>query len=495
MFTLGLYSCVLTLAGLVSWAFARSQRLPLPPGPRGKFWSGHEEILPWNHPWKEFAAWSKTFGPLIYLYAYGRDILIVNDASTTMDLLETKSAFYARRPTWSMVALTGRKDNIAFMDYNERQRKARAILQGALNPRGQKSWGPVLEEETTSLMLQMAQSPELFKQHIRRYLGSFITRFTYGRKVDDFELKLGDEISIHTQQALRPGRWLTDSAPLLLYLPEWFPGMAFKRWARDARSKFIEYTTQPFQQARTSVLDGTETRGMVPDALSDIIAGTSKYKEEELVSAASSIHTAAIETTYAMLMNFLILIMTHQDVQEKAYQEIISVTESTRQPLLSDMTAMPYIDAIIREVHRFNPVTPVIPRSPIKTDSYEGYRIPQDTWVMFNIWAITHDASIYQDPHQFVPERHLPLGHEGSAKDPRDFTFGFGKRICPGLNLANPQIFLFVSQLLATFEVRPPLKADGSEEEVVIEYSSSFVSLPLPFKCRLIPRSGNAILY
>jgi hypothetical protein len=84
--------------------------------------------------------------------------------------------------------------------------------------------------------------------------------------------------------------------------------MAFKRWARDARSKFIEYTAQPFQQARTSVvrlcvtsyliynehhtkLDGTEARGMVPDALSDIIAGTSKYKEEELVSAASSIHT------------------------------------------------------------------------------------------------------------------------------------------------------------------------------------------------------------
>ncbi|KAG1854620.1 hypothetical protein F4604DRAFT_1262663 [Suillus subluteus] len=77
--------------------------------------------LPWDHPWKEFAAWSKTFGPLIYLYAFGRDILIVNEASATIDLLETKSALYARRPTWSMVALTGRKDNIAFMDYNERQ--------------------------------------------------------------------------------------------------------------------------------------------------------------------------------------------------------------------------------------------------------------------------------------------------------------------------------------------------------------------------------------
>ncbi|KAG2141132.1 cytochrome P450 [Suillus bovinus] len=494
MFALGICSCFCALA-LASWAVARSRRLPLPPGPPRKFWFGNEEILPWVHPWKEFVIWSKTFGPLIYLYAFGRDILIVNEASAATDLLETKSTLYARRPTRSMVALTGRKDNIAFMDHNERQKKARTLLQGAFNPRAQKSWGPVLEEETTNLMLQMAQSPELFKQHIRRYLGSFITRFTYGTKVDDVALKLGDEISVHTQQALRPGRWLADTIPLVLYLPDWFPGMAFKGWARDARTKFIEYTARPFQEARSSVLNGTETRGMVPDALSDIITGASKYKEEELVSAASSIYTAAIETTYAVFMDFLILMMAHQDVQQRAYREITSVTESTRQPLLSDMTALPYIDAVIREVHRFNPVTPMIPRSPVQTDSYKGYRIPQDTWVMFNIWAMTHDANIYPDPHKFLPERHLPLGHESSAKDPRDFTFGFGKRICPGLSLANAQIFLFVVQFLATFEIRPPLGDDGNEEEVVMEYTSSFVSLPLPFKCRLIPRSGNAILY
>ncbi|OJA12830.1 hypothetical protein AZE42_04244 [Rhizopogon vesiculosus] len=416
------------------------------------------------------------FCPLVYLYAFGRDILIVNEASVATDLLENKAVLYARRPTWSMVTLTGRQDNIAFMDYNNRQRKARALLQGALNPKAQKQWGPLLEEETTHLILQILQSPESFKQHIRRYLGTFITRFAYGTtKVEDSVLTLGDEISMHTQQALRPGRWVADTAPLVLYLPDWFPGMSFKRWARHARTKFREYTGRPFRRARDSILDGAETQGMVPDTLRDIIAGTSKYKEEELVSAASSIYTAAVETTYAVLMNFLLLIMAHKDVQAKAYQEITSVTESTRQPRLSDMTAMPYIDAIIREVHRFNPVTPVIPRSPVRTDSYRGYRIPQDTWVMFNIWAMTHDTNIYKDPHLFIPERHLPLEHKDSAKDPRDFTFGFGKRICPGLNLANAQIFLFVTQLLATFEIRPPLTADGNEEEVDINYSSTFV--------------------
>ncbi|OAX34010.1 cytochrome P450, partial [Rhizopogon vinicolor AM-OR11-026] len=335
MFTLSQFcACSFTLV-LASWAFARSRRLPLPPGPQSSVWFGNEKELPWNQPWKEYASWSKTFGmsmisfslscPLVYLYAFGRDILIVNEASVTTDLLENKAVLYARRPTWSMVALTGRQENIAFMDYNNRQRKARALLQGALNPKAQKQWGPLLEEETTNLILQIVQSPESFKQHIRRYLGTFITRFTYGTtKVEDSVLTLGDEISMHTQQALRPGRWVADTVPLVLYLPDWFPGMSFKRWARHAKTKFREYTGRPFQRARDSVLDGAETQGMVPDTLRDIIAGTSKYKEEELVSAASSIYTAAVETTYAVLMNFLLLIMAHKDVQTKAYQEITS---------------------------------------------------------------------------------------------------------------------------------------------------------------------------
>ncbi|OAX40252.1 hypothetical protein K503DRAFT_768761 [Rhizopogon vinicolor AM-OR11-026] len=64
---------------------------------------------------------------------------------------------------------------------------------------------------------------------------------------------------------------------------------------------------------------------------------------------------------------------------------------------------------------------------------------------------MTHDTNIYKDPHLFIPQRHLPLEHKDSAKA-QDFTFGFGKRICLGLHLANAQI-LFVTQL--SLELNP----------------------------------------
>lgn len=46
-----------------------------------------------------------------------------------------------------------------------------------------------------------------------RYLASFITRFTYGIEVDEEYMRLADVLSQHTQQALRPGRWIVDSIP------------------------------------------------------------------------------------------------------------------------------------------------------------------------------------------------------------------------------------------------------------------------------------------
>lgn len=41
--------------------------------------------------------------------------------------------------------------------------------------------------------------------------------------------------------------------------------------------------------------------------------------------------------------------------------------------------------------------------------------------------AMTHNPEMYPEPDKFLPERHLE-GHKESYRDPRDFTFGSGKR-------------------------------------------------------------------
>lgn len=467
----------------------RARRLP--PGPPRSFFFGNEKQLPWQEPWKVFAQWSKTYGPLIYLYAFGRDVIIVNDAKVASDFLENHALLYTRRPTWSMARLTGRQDNIAFMDYTERQRKGRSLLQAALGPRTQKDWGPVLEDESVKMMHNMIRSPETYKQNLKRFLASFITRFTYGIEADDSYVAKADELSVHTLQALRPGRWLADIIPPIVYLPEWLPGMGFKRWARMAKTKFEEFTRVPYKNAREAVLNGTATSSMVTNNLQDIFDGKSKIGEDSVISAASSIYTASTDTSGAMLSSFLLLMTVHRDIQDKAHDEIMRVVGGSRLPMLKDQSSLPYVNSIMKEIHRWNPVTPMLPRSPVQDHIYNGQLIPENTWGMFNIWAMTHDESTYTRTDAFDPDRFMPTDGKEPERDPRDFTFGWGKRICPGLNLANAQVFLFMSQILSVFQILPPLDADGKECVPPLEYMSLFVSVPKPFTCRLVPRDND----
>lgn len=245
-------------------------------------------------------------GPLIYLYAYGRDIIIINSAKAADELLNKRGVTYARRPTWSMVALTGRHNNIAFMDNTERQRKSRAIMQAALNPMNQKIWGPVLEDESEKLMYEILKAPEGYKIHIKRFVRLFfvsssafvIVTVTVRRAVSYVDTSRASSLdsltelrwtiiicalqkcflSILSKRSDRDaGLWtlfprvchwipyaslivptlicvLLAAAYLVIYLPEWLPGMGFKRWARNAREMFLKFTSEPYAKARASVV-------------------------------------------------------------------------------------------------------------------------------------------------------------------------------------------------------------------------------------------------
>ena len=67
---------------------------------------------------------------------------------------------------------------------------------------------------------------------------------------------------------------------------------------------------------------------------------------------------------------------------------------------------------------------------------------------------IANDPEIYDDPGAFRPERFL--GAQGTSMlDPHAFVFGFGRRKCPGVVLADATIYAFMSAALATLSFAP----------------------------------------
>lgn len=73
--------------------------------------------------------------------------------------------------------------------------------------------------------------------------------------------------------------------------------------------------------------------------------------------------------------------------------------------------------------------------------------------------------------------------------DPAEVSFGFGRRVCPGRQIADASLFLTISNTLAVFDVKKPLGKDGKEIEPPQDFTPGIISHPIPYKCRIIPRT------
>lgn len=166
----------------------------------------------------------------------------------------------------------------------------------------------------------------------------------------------------------------------------------------------------------------------------------------------------------ATLHVFILVMTTHRTMQLKIQEEIDQITGGKRLPELSDLESMPYVRCVILEVLRWEPVTPLgIPHLCDEEDEYNGYTIPKDSIVFGNVWAINRDETVYSNPDSFIPERFL------DPTIPEPVSFGFGRRSCPGIHFAKSSLFINITTMLATFDIRPGRNAEGQEILPVVE--------------------------
>ena len=107
------------------------------------------------------------------------------------------------------------------------------------------------------------------------------------------------------------------------------------------------------------------------------------------------------------------------------------------------------------------------------------------------------DPARYPEPRRFNPDRymddHLSSYDSANAADVahRDhFTFGAGRRICPGMHIAERSLFIAISRMLWLFDFQPALDAQGNEVLPDVErLEGGTVSRPVEYRARITPRS------
>jgi cytochrome P450 len=163
-------------------------------------------------------------------------------------------------------------------------------------------------------------------------------------------------------------------------------------------------------------------------------------------------------------------------VQRRAQAEIDAVVGRDRLPTFAHTPRLPYVRAIIREVLRWRPAIPFsIPHAATNEDWYEGMYIPKGTICISNIWHCNHDRAVFgDDVDEFRPERHLDE-HEELLPGPIEtnqaghVTFGSGRRICVGKDLANESLFIATVRILWALNLERPQDENGGKGPLDIE--------------------------
>lgn len=88
----------------------------------------------------------------------------------------------------------------------------------------------------------------------------------------------------------------------------------------------------------------------------------------------------------------------------------------------------------------------------------------------------------------FRPERFLETPTHKAEVDPRNFIFGYGRRICPGRYVADNALFITIAQTLAVFNIEKFVE-NGKVVEPEVKFESGVISHPLPYRVWIKSRS------
>ncbi|KAL4264901.1 cytochrome P450 family protein [Pleurotus pulmonarius] len=494
---------LITLAlflGFAGWNRRRTTRLPLPPGPKGYPIIGNLFDIPFEQQWISYLKWCKEYNSdIIYLRIFGTQIIVLNSHKAANDLLSARSLLYSDRPVSTMVTeLLGWGRMASTMPYGPAWRTSRRAIWQEFNPNNLSNHRPKQLWHAHDLIRRLLATPDDFLHHIDYTLAASVVALTYGINVKpehDPTIERGEKALRQLQKAAIAGTYLVDLIPILKHIPSWMPGAGFKAYAEQALPDTIAMIDTPYNEGCTLIQEGNGRESLLSRSLARV--ADSNHDDgptaEIIKDVAAQVYVGGAETSHATLSTFVAAMVLFPEVQKRGQEELDKLA-SSRLPTFEDLPCMPYVQAIMLEVLRWQSVLPLgLAHRLTMDDEYNGYYIPKGSVVFANIWAMLRDEEYHPDPDIFRPERFLKDGKINYKLTDPIPNFGFGRRICPGRFFAMDSLWISIASILATFNIEKAKDEQGRDIEPDIRWIPGFSRQLLPFKCSITARSAEAV--
>ncbi|XP_071932550.1 cytochrome P450 76T24-like [Coffea arabica] len=448
---------------LVIWAFihvitsnlrSRKSAARLPPGPYSFPIIGNLHQLG-EKPHQSFAKLSKTYGPLMFLKLGSKATILVSSADVAREVLQRYDQLFSSRaaPTAAQ-ALDHHKISMVWLPVLSQWRNIRKMCKENIfaTPRLDASQG--LRQEKLRELCEYLHKSSVSRKAVNVGDAAFTTSLNLMSRTlfsKDFA-----NYDSNSSQELREVAWgvmknvgasnLSDYFPVLQRIDPQGIMRDTKFYFQRLFDIFDDIIDERLQVRGTSE---AKQKDLLEALLDHSIKNESEFNRNDLKHLLLDLFVAGIDTTSATVEWAMTELLRSPDKIAKARAELKEVIGEKEGVQESDISRLPYLQAVIKETFRLHPPAPLlVPHKADEDVEINGFIVPKDIQVLVNVWASGRDPTMWSDPENFEPERFLGSDIDVRGQHFELIPFGAGRRICPGLPLAYRMVHLMLASLI-----------------------------------------------
>jgi cytochrome P450 len=170
--------------------------------------------------------------------------------------------------------------------------------------------------------------------------------------------------------------------------------------------------------------------------------------DEAIAGQLPSLFAAASEASQSALTFALLLVSLHPNTAEELYDELRGRQDGAP-PSLEEASALPSLDAVVKESMRILPPVPLQIRVAQADAAIAGQAVPRGTRVMLNTFLVNRMPDLYPDGDSFRPERWRSIT-PGAYEFP---VFSAGPHACPGYWFGLASVKIALAAILTRYRI------------------------------------------
>ncbi|XVE50824.1 hypothetical protein DITRI_Ditri01bG0194600 [Diplodiscus trichospermus] len=414
-------------------------------------------------PHRSLRDMASKHGPIMHLQLGEVSTVVVSSPEIAKEIMNTHDIIFASRPLLIVPKITTYDyTDIVFAPYGSYWRKLRKICMSELLGAGRvRSFQSIREEEVLNLIKTVQANdglPVNLSEKIFSMTYAIVARAAFGKKCKEQEAFIS---AISEYNKINSG----------FVISEFFPSLRFLQHVSGLKNR-VEKVHGDVDRILENILnDHKESKAKAKGRTEDLVDVLLRLKENDEFPLSDSnikaiildIFSAGSETSSTVVEWAMSEMIKNPRVMTEAQAEVRGVFKGKDSVNETGIHELKYLKLVIKETLRLHQVVPLLlPRECSKNCEVNGFEIPSKTRVIVNAWAIGRDPNRWPEAEKFHPERFLNSSIDFMGTNFEFIPFGAGRRICPGIIFAQPNMELPLAQLLFHFDWKLP---DGMKQE------------------------------